>query len=100
MLVWNKWDLGERRLQQAGIAWTAELRPPPPVVVDLLSQNLAAVEAQYGQQSVQYDEAQLQLDLAKHDWDGWGDHDRAAWEAAGWNDHYWGNPWWPTTATR
>jgi hypothetical protein len=91
MLVWNKWNPGERYLGFAGIEWTAELPPPPPVVVDLLSAHLTTVEAQSGEQSQEYSEAQNALDLANMYWDH-----RDAWQAVGWNDHYWGDPWWPT----
>jgi hypothetical protein len=93
MLVWNTWNPGERYLRYAGIDWTAELPPPPPAFVDLLSENLASVEAQYGQQSSEYDTAETALRMAMLHWN---QQDRAGWGAAGWNDHYWGDPWWST----
>jgi hypothetical protein len=91
-LVWNQWSLEERWLERAGVPWTAELPPPPPVVVDLLRARVAELAAQDAEGSTDWVMANLILDEAQERWA----EQRSAWDASGWNDHYWGDPWWPT----
>jgi hypothetical protein len=79
-------------LTRAGIEWTSELPPPPPIVVDLLRARMADLEAQGAEGSGDWCDAKVAIELATHEWD----RQRDGWEAAGWNDHYWGGPWWPT----
>jgi hypothetical protein len=92
-LVWDQWDSGERMLEQVGIPWDAELPPPPPVVVDLLRAHLEQLDPDQADQGPEYATSLLELQTAR---DHWAEQ-RPAWEAAGWNDHYWGDPWWPTS---
>jgi hypothetical protein len=89
-LVWNQWSPDERLLRNAGVAWTAEL-PPPPIVVDLLSARVAELETQGDEDTPAFWEAKFALNQARGTWAGL----QPAWDAAGWSAHYWGDPWWP-----
>jgi hypothetical protein len=90
-LVWNQWSPDERLLRNAGVPWTAELPPPPPIVVDLLRARVAELETQGNEDTMEFAIAALSLDQAR---DTWADL-QLSWDAAGWNAHYWGDPWWP-----
>lgn len=89
-LVWNQWSPDERLLRDAGVPWTAELPPPPPIVVDLLRARVAELETQGNEDTMEF-AAKLSLDRAR---DRWAEL-QPSWDAAGWNAHYWGDPWWP-----
>jgi hypothetical protein len=89
-LVSNQWSPDERLLHMAGVPWTAELPPPPPIVVDLLSARVAELETQGNDDTMEF-AAKLSLDRARDTWVGL----QPSWDAAGWNAHYWGDPWWP-----
>jgi hypothetical protein len=90
-LVWSQWSPDERLLRNAGVPWTAELPPPPPIVVDLLSARIAELETQGNEDTMEFALAKLSLDQAR---DTWADL-QPSWDAAGWNAHYWGDRWWP-----
>jgi hypothetical protein len=90
-LVGNQWSPDERLLHTAGVPWTAELPPPPPIVVDLLSARVAELETQGNEDTPEFWEAKFALNQARGTWAGL----QPSWDAAGWNAHYWGDPWWP-----
>jgi hypothetical protein len=80
-------------LRSVGVPWTSDLPAPPPVVIDLVKARLATLAAEFGRRSPQYNRAHVNLEFARMLW-----VDRAQWAAAGWNEGYWGDPWWPTDA--
>jgi hypothetical protein len=94
-LIWNQYSLEGRFLEQAGVPWTEALPPPPPVALELLRARVAELE---GRGASAGDPAEQSLFSAKLALDQLHDlwvEDRPSWEAAGWNEHYWGDPWWP-----
>jgi hypothetical protein len=91
-LVFDHPSPDEGMLTSTGVEWTASLPPPPPVAIELLRARIATLEAQQAEDTSDWAFATTFLgDMQAR----WAD-DRADWEVAGWNDTYWGDPWWPT----
>jgi hypothetical protein len=78
-------------LRSLHIPWDSSLPAPPPVVIRLVETKLDEIGDAYGRDSARFHRASVNLDFARQIWT-----DKAAWEAAGWTDDYWGAPWWPT----